>query len=97
MGGEGTPDNLLKVTIREHLHLHMVLVKMDVVEYPNAIFSVVAILEDRNNLKRIAHRRIHGYRRWILKRKTLAGAKLLINFKSKHRAGHIARTMGIKC
>ena len=78
IGGSDHPTNLTRLTVKEHLHAHMLLYKIYKDEHPTLVFAIWAIVTDPNPDTRInlPHRKV-WVQRWIRRRLCLESAKAI--------------------
>lgn len=82
MGGSNDMNNLVRLTVKEHRHCHILLYRIYRKSHPNMIFAVSAFYDDSNR-QRIAFRVQHPLRGWLLRAVTLTRAA---NTRAKGRA-----------
>ena len=84
-GGDDSDDNLINLTIREHVFAHLLLTKIVDPLYKNAVFSVIAFWEGApSSSSRLAYRKQNKIPRWILRRKSIRGNELLRILKQRN-------------
>ena len=75
LNGPDSPDNIVKLTVKEHRFAHILLFKIFKLDFPNLIYAIYSFYND-DNKHRIELRKSRKFSSWLRRSKALRDAHL---------------------
>ena len=85
LNGPDSPDNIVKLTVKEHRFAHILLFKIFKLDFPNLIYAVYSFYND-DNKHRIELRKRRKFSSWLRRSKALRDAHLRRELSKKRLA-----------